>query len=684
MNTIRQRLSALRQAMKSQGFDAWIIPSADPHLSEYLPRHWQARRWMSGFTGSVGTLVVTRDDAQLWADSRYWVQAEAELADTGISLQKLGQGRTHVDDLAERLHAGAVVGVAPDMLSLSAHRQLLAALGARDILLRADGDLLAAIWAERPPLPAEPVVVHDAAFVDESAAQKLQRVREAMAEKKADHHLLSSLDDIAWLTNLRGSDVSYNPVFLAHLLVSAQHATLFVDGSRLGEPARQALQDAGIRLADYDTVVAALGRLQGSLLIDPARVAVSTLHALMPPMTAPRGQGVAGANTTGHPVAPAPESRLTRHSDVDSSARQGPPALWHASRNAASHADLRFIEAINPSTLFKSCKSDADIAHVREAMIEDGVALCEFFAEFEERLEKGDTLTELDIDRMLLEHRGRRPNFVSASFPTIAGFNANGALPHYRATPAAHSEIRGDGMLLIDSGAQYLNGTTDITRVVPVGNPSLEHKKDFTRVLKAHISMAETVFPENIAAPLLDAICRKPMWAELCDYGHGTGHGVGYFLNVHEGPQVLSYNAPVLPQSQMKVGMITSIEPGIYRPGKWGVRIENLVVNQPVRSAGKSAADHAGVEARDPDSSKPGSAPARSAAEADETGMFGKFLRFEALTLCPIDTRLMHTDMMTASEIRWVNDYHALVRNTLAPRVQGAALAWLQRRTEAI
>ena len=326
------------------------------------------------------------------------------------------------------------------------------------------------------------------------------------------------------------------------------------------------------------------------------------------------------------------------------------PAKVAASTLQSLKGTVPVIESVNPSTLFKSVKSPADVTHTREAMIEDGVALCHFFVDFEARLARGEVLNELDIDRMLLEFRSQRPNFVSPSFGTIAGFNANAALPHYSATPEAFSEIRGDGLLLIDSGGQYLNGTTDITRVVPVGTPSAAHKRDNTLVLKAHIALAETIFPEGIAGPLLDAICRKPMWQQQCDYGHGTGHGVGYFMNVHEGPQVISWHAPVLPQGALKVGMITSIEPGIYRPGKWGIRIENLVVNQPV-------------------------------ANPQETE-FGQFLHFEPLTLCPIDTRLMDTALMTPTEIQWVNAYHALVREKLAPRLQGAALAWLEARTQ--
>ncbi len=596
MNTPAERLAALRTLMQQEGLSAWIIPSADPHLSEYLPAHWQGRRWMSGFTGSVGTLVVTADSAELWADSRYWEQAEQQLAGTGIRLQKLGQGRTHVDALAGTLPPQAQVGVSADMLSLAARRQLEQAFKARHIRLRAGADLLAQLWADRPPLPAETVRPHQPAFVAESAADKLARVREAMRQKGADHLLLSALDDIAWLSNLRGSDVAYNPVFLSHLLIGNDSARLYVDASRLDEAACRLLDEAGIERLPYGQVADDLGALGGTLMLDPAKVAVSTLQHL--------------------------------------------PAA------------VTLVESINPSTLFKSVKSPIEIAHTREAMVQDGVALCGFFAEFERKLAAAEPMSELDIARMLREHRSRQPHFVSPSFGTIAGFRANGALPHYSATQDAFSMIEGDGLLLIDSGAQYQNGTTDITRVVPVGDSTAEQRRDYTLVLKAHIALAETVFPENIGAPLLDAICRKPMWQQQCDYGHGTGHGVGYFLNVHEGPQVISFHAPVSPQSAMKAGMISSIEPGIYRPGQWGIRIENLVVNQPVAEPRESA--------------------------------FGRYLYFETLTLCPIDTRLIEPALMSAEEIRWLNAYHAWVRERLETRTEGAALDWLIERTQPI
>lgn len=591
-----QKLSALRQTMREHNLDAWIIPSADPHLSEYLPEHWQARVYFSGFTGSVGTLVVTADKAGLWADSRYWEQAAHQLQGSGIELQKVGEVAPYTDWLAAELPDGAAAGAAADMLSLTAKRQLETAFAAKNIRLDVSRDIADTVWADRPALPQETVFPHDAAFVSETAAAKLARVRAAMKEQGAAWHLISSLDDTAWLTNLRGSDVPYNPVFLSYLLIGTDSAVLFVDEAKLNPASRALLAEAGIATAPYAAVREALAGISDGLLVNPDKTAVSTLQ-LMP-------------------------------------------------------SENRLIENINPSALLKSVKSAADLDHVREAMRQDGAALCGFFAEFERNLADGTAMNELDIDTMLHKYRSARPNFVSLSFNTIAGYNANGALPHYAATPEAFSDITGSGLLLIDSGAQYLGGTTDITRVVPVGETTPEQKRDYTLVLKAHIALAETVFPENIGSTLLDAICRKPLWQEQCNYGHGTGHGVGYFLNVHEGPQIISYLTPANPNQTMKAGMITSNEPGLYRPGKWGIRIENLVASLPVASPQETE--------------------------------FGKFLHFETLTLCPIDTRPIDFGLLTKAEVRWLNAYHADVREKLLPLVDGAARDWLILRTEAV
>lgn len=600
---IHDRIASLRERMAAQDLTAIIVPSADPHLSEYLPEYWQGRLWLSGFTGSVGTLVVTADFAGLWTDSRYWVHAAAQLEGTGISLEKLAPGRpNHIDWLATHLAEGDSVAVDGNVLSIAEQDKLLDAFDANDITLITERDVLTEIWTDRPALPSAKLYQHDAQFVAQSATDKLAAVRSGMQEAGATHHLLSSLDDIAWLTNLRGSDVDYNPVFLAHMLISADSATLFVDNSKVSSDIAKALEDSGITLADYDAVQDALSALtpEDLLLLDPNKVAVGTLSKMAD--------------------------------------------------------DVGFIEQIAPSTLLKSVKSDADIEHVREAMRQDGAALCEFFATFEQRLANGERLSELDVDSMLIEVRSQQPHYVSPSFPTIAGFNENGALPHYRATPEKFSYLdvaEGEGgLLLIDSGAQYQNGTTDITRVVGIGQVSDEHKRDFTTVLKAHIALARAYFPDGIASPLIDAICRAPLWQAQMDYGHGTGHGVGYFLNVHEGPQVIAYSASTPKERAMKAGMISSNEPGLYREGKWGIRIENLVVNNPVANPTESE--------------------------------FGEFLHFETVTYCPIDTRLLDKSLLDQVEVEWLNDYHRQVYAELKDRVAGAALDWLTERTQAI
>ncbi|OOF39221.1 Xaa-Pro aminopeptidase [Rodentibacter rarus] len=591
-----QQLEDLRQAMQQQGFHAWIIPSADPHLSEYLPKHWHTRRYFSGFTGSVGTLVVTKDKAGLWVDSRYWEQASHQLEGSGITLQKVGQVMFFPEWLAQELPENSVVGCASDMLSLTAQRQLQQAFETKYIQLNTSADIANTLWIDRPPLPSEAVYPHHSNFVSESTGEKLARIRQAMKEQGADGHFISSLDDIAWITNLRGNDVPYNPVFLSYLFITSESAVLFIDETKLNADACLLLEQSGITLAPYEDVPSTVKQIVGTLLINPDKTAISVLQHL---------------------------------SDK-----------------------VRLIENINPSTLFKSIKSSKDLERIREVMRQDGVALCEFFAEFEHNLVNNIAMNELDIDTMLYKYRSQRPGFVSLSFNTIAGFNKNAALPHYSATPDSYSEIKGHGLLLIDSGAQYLGGTTDLTRVVPVGKVSPEQKRDYTLVLKAHIALAETIFPENINATLIDAICRKPLWQAQCNYGHGTGHGVGYFLNVHEGPQVISYLAPQNPYQAMKEGMITSNEPGLYRPGKWGIRIENLVVN-------------------------------RAVSQPQEIE-FGRFLHFEDLTLCPIDTRLIEVSLMTENEIRWLNGYHAKVRESLLPLTEGAARDWLLQRTEII
>lgn len=595
ISPIPARLLQLRTAMQAQGLDAFIIPSSDPHLSEYLPERWQGRRHFSGFTGSVGTLIVTADFAGLWVDSRYWDSAAAELAPTGIQMMKIASAAatSHIDWLAKNLHAGQTVGIDGMVLGLSTARALEQALQGKQIKLMTSLDLLQQVWTDRPALPQAPIYEHVAPFATVSRKDKLAMLREQMRNKHADWHFVSTVDDLAWIFNLRGSDVSYNPVFVGHALISQNEAKLFVSSGKVPAPLAARLTEDSVSLHEYDAAAEALAHLPAdtSILIDPRRVTFGLKQAIP--------------------------------------------------------ATVQVIEAINPSTLIKSRKTAEEAQFVREAMEQDGAALCEFFS-WLESAQGQQRITELTIDEQICAARARQPHFVSPSFNTIAGFNANGAMPHYRATPESHAVIEGDGLLLIDSGGQYLNGTTDITRVVPIGQVSEAQKRDFTLVLKGMINLSQMRFPRGTLSPMLDTVARAPIWAEGINYGHGTGHGVGYFLNVHEGPQSIS-GAIAEPHMAMEPGMITSNEPGIYRPGKWGVRIENLLLNS----------------------------------QATQTE-FGEYLEFETLTLCPIDTRCIMVSLLRDDEINWLNTYHATVLQRLSGRVTGSALAWLKQRTIAI
>jgi Xaa-Pro aminopeptidase len=593
------RIERVRDALRAQGAHAALVPSADPHLSEYLPERWQGREWLSGFTGSMGTLVVTLDRAALFADSRYWSQAERELAGTGIELVKIPTGAaTHyIEWIVEQLQAGQTLAVDGQVLGLALAQQLRLALAQAGLKIRSDLDVVQAAWEGRPGLPTAAVYEHLPPEAVVSRAAKLAQVRAGMAARGASHHFISTVDDVAWLLNLRGADVDYNPVFLAHVLLDAQGGTLFVGAGKVDAALAARLAADGIQLAAYEQAPQALAALpaEARLLLDPKRVTLGLREAV------PAGVAV--------------------------------------------------IEAINPSTLAKSRKTAEEAAFVRQAMEQDGAAMCEFYAQFEAALARGERLSELTVDEWLTAARAKRPGFKGLSFPTIAGFNANGAMPHYRATPESYAQIEGNGLLLIDSGAQYLGGTTDITRVWPIGQVSEAQKRDYTLVLKGMINLSRAVFPRGTLSPMLDALARVPLWQHGLDYGHGTGHGVGYFINVHEGPQSISKAVPDANMA-MEPGMITSNEPGLYRPGQWGVRIENLILNV--------------------------------AHETPENGQFGEMLAFESLTLCPIDTRCIAPGLLNAEEVDWLSRYHAEVRRRLAPLVSGAALDWLNQRTEAL
>jgi len=592
-NPVPARLAALRAAMQQHGVAAVLVPSADPHLSEYLPAHWSARTWLSGFDGSAGTLIVGREQAGLWTDSRYFAQAEQQLAGSGVALMKLRVPHTpeHLEWLQQQLHDGDVLAVAGDSVAVATRHQIEHRLAETGATVRTDLDLPGEIWTDRPALPASPVVEHALAWACIPRAEKFARLRKAMRKLGASHHLVSSLDDIAWLTNLRGSDVECNPVFLAHLLVQANAgATLFVGRAKLDDALVAALAADGIGIADYASVTSALPELGADdrLLLDSGRVVSSIAAAIAPEVTR--------------------------------------------------------IEAPNPSTAFKAIKSAAELDHVRDVMRRDGAALVRGFRRLEQRLAAGMTLTELDVDTLLHEERSAQPGWVGESFATIAGYQANGALPHYRATPQSHSTLQAKGLLLIDSGGQYLGGTTDITRVLALGETTAEQRRDATLVLKGMIGLSRARFPKGASGPQLDALARAPLWAAGMDYGHGTGHGVGYFLNVHEGPHGIRAPVPGGALVPLEPGMISSIEPGLYKPGRHGIRHENLAV----------------------------------VVEADRTE-FGEFLAFETLTMCPFDRRALEPNLLNPEERAWLDDYHANVRAALSPLLADADLEWMNR-----
>lgn len=594
--SICERLRDLRAALARHCVDAVIVPTADPHLSEYLPARWQGRHWLSGFSGSSGTLVVTADFAGVWTDSRYFEQAGQELAGSEVNLMRLTTPHLpeHVDWLCARLTSGQTVAVAGDVQSLDMQDLMQRRLSACGIVLRTDLDLIDGIWDDRPPLPSDPVREHGSGYPSSSRQERLARIRAAMTQAGATHHLVSSLDDVAWITNLRGSDVPYNPVFLAHLLIGPDKAILFVPPGKVAPALSRQLADDGIVLADYAAAATALATLGAGdcVLLDPRRI----VHGLA----------------------------------------------------AAIAGEVRLVKQLNPSQRFKAVKTPAELAHIRDVMRRDGAALVRFLIWLEQRI--GTTaLTELDIAAELMRQREAQPGFVGESFATIAGYMANAALPHYRATAQSHATLSPAGLLLIDSGGQYEGGTTDITRTIALGETTPEQCRDYTLVLKGMIALSRARFPYGTTGQQLDALARAPIWAEGINYGHGTGHGVGYFLNVHEGPQSIRPPVPGETGEPLLPGMVTSNEPGIYRPGRHGVRIENLIATVPAGA-----------------------------------GEFGEFLAFDTLTLCPIDTRPLVAALLTSDERGWLDRYHAQVEAELKPLLDAAAQRWLAQRCAAL
>ncbi|WP_293743537.1 aminopeptidase P family protein [uncultured Pedobacter sp.] len=590
--TFAEKLQAVRQLMFAQQVDAYIITAADPHISEYLPAHYKAIPFACGFTGSAGTLVITQDFAGLWTDSRYFTQAEAQLTGTGYELVRLKVPHTpeYISWLCETLPRGAKVGFNYELITVALAQELQHNLVQNDIET-IHVDLISDIWQDRVGLPVE-----NAFLINEEAAglgisAKINEVRTVLSINKADYHLISSLDDIAWLFNLRGQDVDYNPVTLSFALITTEEVQLFIDKQKLSQTDIQTLNQQGVALHPYTEVATALKELPEDIriFIDPKRTCFGLFECL------PKG--------------------------------------------------CKIISGINPSTNLKSVKNDTEIKHIRKAMLYDGVALTRFFKWMEERSGK-EQITEWSAAEKLASFRAEQESFVGLSFNTIAGYNANGALPHYNVTAESNQEILGDGLFLVDSGGQYLYGTTDITRVMPIGKCSATQADDYTLVLKGLIEGSKVIFPEGTKGYQIDSICRKPLWEHAVNFGHGTGHGIGFFLNVHEGPQNIS---PANVDVVFKPGMVTSIEPGIYRPGKHGVRIENLVLCVPGSSS-----------------------------------EFGHFLTFETLTLCFIDTTIINKTLLSADQIEWLNQYNQMVFQQLEPMLFEGEAKWLKGKCQPV
>ncbi len=582
-------LHTLRRRLAEHDLDAYVIPATDPHISEYLPAHWRILEWVSGFTGSAGTLVITKDFAGLWTDSRYFVQAEAQLAGSGVQLMKLLTPHTpeFIDWLTLTLRAGATVGTDGNLMSRRWARLMEKGLAPHGIQLNTTVDLVETAWTDRPALPLDPVFEHPAKFAGASCKQKLAQIRAVLHEKGLDYTVFSTLDDIAWTFNLRGTDVPYNPLFVSHALVGEKTAVLFIDERKVPAAIRQSLKKSGVQVLPYEQIRYELAKLpkNARVLIDPARISQNLPGALP--------------------------------------------------------SEVTLLEGVNITTLLKACKTPKEIEHIRRTMIKDGVALAKFFCWLDQTVGK-ERVTECSAEEKLHALRKSQEACIGESFGTIAAYREHAALPHYKSTPESDVELQREGLFLLDSGGQYLGGTTDTTRVLSLGKITAEERKDYTLVLKGMIALCNLRFPKGTRGFQLDALARAPLWQHGINFGHGTGHGVGYFLNVHEGPQAISPNpgadTPFMP------GMVTSVEPGIYRPGKHGVRLENLVLCVP----------------------------------AEETE-FGDFLRFESLTLAPLFTNLVDKSLLSAEERRWLREYNRLVLRKISRFLTEEEITWCKK-----
>ena len=592
---IPERIAALREAMKQHKIDAYIIPTSDPHMSEYPADCWKYREWISGFTGSAGTVIITADKAGLWTDSRYFLQASTQLEGTGIELFKmmLPETPTIPEFLTHELKEGQTVGLNGETYSLADARSLEKALAEKEIKLNTNASLIDPIWKERPAIPEAPMFEMPIELSGKSTEDKLLDINKMLHKAGADCTILSALDEVAWTFNIRGTDVAYNPVVISYAFVSEKESVLFVNPKKIPAEIAEHLKKEGVTLADYGMLATFLSRLpvRTRVFIDSKRTNVAIYNAL-------------------------PKSSI-------------------------------LIEGISPANHLKSIKNEAEIKGFRNAVLKDGIAMTKFYFWLEKMLKAGEKVTELSAAAKLTALRSEQPQYVMDSFASISSYGPHGAVVHYSPTPETDTELKTDSLYLLDSGAQYLDGTTDITRTIALcDEPSEQMKKDFTRALKGTIGIAKCKFPAGIRGCLIDAFARKALWDAGINYLHGTCHGIGHCLNVHEGPQSIRMEEnPVI----LEPGMVMSDEPAMYRPGEYGIRTENMILIR----------------------------------EDSETE-FGKFLGFETLTLCYIDTKLVIPSMLSVREHAWLNKYHQMVYDLVSPHLNEEEKAWLKEKTAEI
>ena len=583
---INQRLEDLREVMRREHLAAFIFPSTDPHQGEYVPDHWKGREFISGFNGSAGTAVVTLTSAALWTDSRYFLAAADQLKDTEFQLmkQKVEGTPTIAEWIGKECGAGVEVGIDGMVNSTNSVRELIAELRKQGgITLRTNLDPLAQIWQDRPLIPVNPVEEYPLTYAGEAASVKIARIRQALRKLHADGMLMAALDDIAWTLNLRGTDVHCSPLFVSYLLISSTAVTLYINKEKLTPEVVAYLRGEGIGVDAYENVQRGLkDYFEYNILLDPDEVNYTLFNT------------------------------VTRE----------------------------VIEAESPVKRMKTIKNDTEIEGFKQAMLKDGIAMVKFLYWLDKQLSEGETLTEISVSDELASLRAEQTLFRGLSFDTIAGYEAHGAIVHYESTPETDVPLRPEGLLLLDSGAQYLDGTTDLTRTIALGPVTEEQRKVYTLVLKGHIQLELCKFPSGTSGTQIDVLARKDMWRVGMNYLHGTGHGVGSYLNVHEGPHQIRMEWKPAP---LVAGMTVTDEPGIYLAGKFGVRIENTLL----------------------------------VTYYNETE-FGKFLKFEPLTLCPIDKKPIIKEMMLPEEIEWLNQYHRRVFEQLSPRLDDNEMEWLQ------